>query len=82
MIRLQNIAITNQSVQITYVEPADNDTGSGVMEARILDLPHEIVPQAFVDELLDIAVQLIDHGRAVRRLPRQDLRDLIGPPLP
>lgn len=80
MIRLQNISVTNQSVQITYVEPTEIDTDSGIMEARILDIPHEVLPQEFMDELLDIALQLIDHGRAVRRLPRDELRGLVGPP--
>ena len=69
MIRLQNIINTNDSLQITFVREEDIDTQSGVMEGRVLDIPHAALDQRLMDELIDVVEQLIDEARVLRRRP-------------
>ena len=74
MIRLQGVAITNDGVQIAYVQEADIHTDSGIMESRTIDIPHESLPQALLEDLIDSAMQIIDHARVVRRNPTDEYR--------
>jgi hypothetical protein len=76
MIRLQQIAVTNEYVSVTYVEEAEIHLDSGIIEARNIEIPHDVLPQSLLDELIDCAVQIIDHARAVRRMPVGEFRGL------
>lgn len=69
MIRLQNIINTNDSLQITYINDADVDPGTGIMEARMLDIPHGVLDQRLMDELIDVVHQFIEEARVLRRRP-------------
>lgn len=72
--RLQSVIISNESVQITYVEESDLHPPSGIMEARTIDVPHDALPQPLLDDLIDSALQIIDHARTVRRQPVDQFR--------
>lgn len=67
--RLQSLVNTNDSVQITYLEEADIDTQTGIMEARVLDVPHAVIPQEHMDDLVDSVEQILDVARVARRRP-------------
>lgn len=67
--RLQNVVNTNDSLQITYIEETDIHTDSGIMTARIIDIPHPTLPQDLLDELVEAAERIIDHARVVQRQP-------------
>jgi hypothetical protein len=67
--RIQNIANTNDGLQITYIEEADIHTDSGIMTARIVDIPHPSLPQDLLDELIEAAERIVDHARVVQRHP-------------
>lgn len=67
--RIQSIINTNNSLQVTYLEEADIDEETGVMEARTVDIPHAIVPQEIIDELQDITRQILDVARVARHRP-------------
>lgn len=68
-IRVQSVINTNHGLQVTYVNEADIDEKSGIMEARTLDLPHEVIAQPVMDELVDAVKQLIEVARVARRRP-------------
>lgn len=69
MIRLQNIINTNDSLQVTFINEADIDTQSGIMEARTLDIPHGALDPRLMAELVDWVEQLVEEARVLRRRP-------------
>lgn len=71
MIRLQNVINTNDSLQITYINEADIDSQSGIMEARTLDIPHAVLDPRLMADLVDSVEQIIEEGRVLRRRPEQ-----------
>lgn len=74
VVRLQSIVNNNDSLQVTYIEEADIHTGSGLMMARTLDIPHPILPQHLLDELVDTVQQIIEHARIIQREPVEQFR--------
>jgi hypothetical protein len=74
MIRLQSLVNTNDGLQITYIEDADIHQGSGVMMARTVDIPHAVLPQALLDEIIDSALQVIEFARVTIREPVEQFR--------
>lgn len=71
--RVQSVINTNHGMQITYVEEADIDTDTGIVVARTLEIPHEVLDQVLVDDLTDWVVQVVDAARVLRHQPRPDL---------
>lgn len=67
--RLQSIINSNHSLQITYIEEADIDEDTGVMLARTVDIPHAVLPQHLLDEVVDVAEQVIEFARVTVRAP-------------
>jgi hypothetical protein len=67
--RLQSIVNTNDSLQISFLEEADIDTQTGIMEARVLDVPHAVIPQEHMDDLVDSVEQILEVARVARRRP-------------
>lgn len=65
--RLQTIAVTNESLQVTYIEEGNIYGDSGIVIVTTIDLPHHQVPQGTMDELLDIVIDLRDHVRVLTR---------------
>jgi hypothetical protein len=72
--RLQSIVNSNASLQITYIEEADIHEDSGIMIARTVDIPHPSLPQHLLDEVVDIAEQIIDFARVTQREPIEQFR--------
>jgi hypothetical protein len=72
--RVQSIVNTNDGLQLTYILEADIHEQSGIMTARTVDIPHAVLPQHLLDELVDIAHQIIDHARVVQREPEEQFR--------
>lgn len=72
--RLQSIVNSNASLQITYIEEADIHEGSGIMLARTVDIPHPVLPQHLLDEVVDVAEQIIDFARVTQREPAEQFR--------
>lgn len=72
--RLQSVILTNEGVQIMYVEESDNHSESGVMEARALDIPHEVLPQVLLDDLVEAAQAIVEEARVLRRQPLQQFK--------
>lgn len=72
--RLQSIINTNEGVQLTYILEADIHDASGVMTARTVDIPHAVLPQHLLDELVDVAHQIVEHARVVQREPVEQFR--------
>lgn len=72
--RLQSIMNSNDSLQITYIEEADIHPASGVMMARTVDIPHAVLPQALLDEVVDSALQVIEFARVTIREPVEQFR--------
>lgn len=73
MIRLQNVINTNDGLQITYIREDDIDTRSGIMEARTIDIPHEVLDPRLLADLVDAVEQIIEEVRVLRRLPQAAL---------
>lgn len=76
MIRLRSIAVTNEVLLIDYVDDSDIHDRSGIVESRVLELPHHQVPRDLFDDLVDAVLQIIDNSRAIRRLPPQEAASL------
>lgn len=72
--RLQSIVNTNASLQITYIQEADIHEGSGIMLARTVDIPHAVLPQALLDEIVDSAAQIVEFARVTQREPVEQFR--------
>lgn len=72
--RVQSIVNSNQSLQVTYLEEADIHENSGIMTARTVDIPHQVLPQHLMDEIVDIAAQIIDFARVTQREPVEQFR--------
>lgn len=72
--RLQSIVNSNHSLQITYIDEADIHEESGVMLARTVDIPHPVLPQHLLDEVVDVAEQIIDFARVTIREPAEQFR--------
>lgn len=73
MIRLQNVINTNESLQVTYIREDDIDSRTGIMEARTLDIPHEVLDPRLIADLIDAVEQIIEEVRVLRRLPEPSL---------
>lgn len=67
--RLQSIINTNHGLQVTYIDEADIHEESGVMVARTVDIPHPVLPQHLLDEVVDVAAQVIEFARVTIRAP-------------
>lgn len=72
--RVQSIIISNESVQITYVEESDIHAASGIMEARTVDIPHDTLDPRLLEDLVDSALQIIIETRTIRRQPVDEFR--------
>lgn len=73
-LRLQSIVNTNAGLQVTYILEQDIHDKSGIMTARTVDIPHPVMPQHLLDELVDITHQIIEHARVVQREPEEQFR--------
>lgn len=72
--RIQSIVMTNDVVQLTYLEEAGVNTDTGIVEARVLEIPHAVLPQALIDDLVDSAHSIIDEARVRNRQPADSFR--------
>lgn len=73
-LRIQSIVNTNAGLQLTYILEQDIHESSGIMTARTVDIPHAVLPQHLLDELVDVAHQLVEHARVVQREPQEQFR--------
>lgn len=64
--RIQSIVMTNDAVEIGYIEEADIDIDAGVMESRVVRIAHEALDQEYIDELETVVVQILDVARRKR----------------
>lgn len=67
--QIQQVAFTNSSVQITYIEEADVHSDSGIIKASTLDIPHECIPNALFAELQEAIHDVIEQARVTMRKP-------------
>lgn len=70
---VQSIAFGSGGVEISYLEPRESDTKTGISEYRTLVIPMGLVENE-LEELLDAASQLLDAAGVARRDPPQTLR--------
>lgn len=61
--RLQSVVITNETVQVAYVEEDHVNSAAGILRGQVIELDQEVLPQALLDDLIDSANQIIDHFR-------------------
>lgn len=62
-IRLESITNTGDGLEILWADEADIDVRTGIVEARISRIPHEVIPNELVAELVDDVVQILDVAR-------------------
>lgn len=74
--RLERIENQGDHLEIRYAEEDDIDYDAGVVVARIARIRHDKIPQDLVEQLLDVAVQILD----VARLERHRVADKFSAP--
>lgn len=62
-IRLESITNTGDGLEILWADEADIDPRTGIVEARISRLPHEVIPHELITELVDDVIQILDAAR-------------------
>lgn len=67
--RLQSVVLTNEGMQVMYLDEADIHTDTGVMEAHALDIPHAVLPDDLLAELVEAAETIVEHIRVLNRQP-------------
>lgn len=72
--RVQSVVNTNHGLQITYVNEDEIDADTGILVARTLDMPHDVLDQVLMDELTDWVVQVVEAARVLRHQPRDEYR--------
>lgn len=72
--RLQSVVLTNEAIQIAYVDEADMNPTAGIMRGQVIELAHEVVPQALIDDLIDSANQIIDQFRLLEHKVADEFR--------
>lgn len=74
-VSIQTVVFGDQGVQITYI---DNDKGvdrdTGIAEITTLEVPHEVLPTALLDDLVDSVETIIDEVRVLRRRPVEQFK--------
>lgn len=69
-ISIQTVVLGDQGVQITYI---DNDKGvdrdTGIAEIITLEVPHEVLPTALLEDLVDSVESIVEEARVMRRRP-------------
>jgi hypothetical protein len=62
-IRIESITNTGDGLEVIYADEVDIDYRSGIVEARVLRIPHDAIPQEHISDLIDWVVQLLDIAR-------------------
>jgi len=63
MIRVESITNVGDNIEISWADDADVDYQSGIIESRLTRIPHEAIPNEHIEELVDLAVQMLDAAR-------------------
>lgn len=72
--QIQNVAFINEGLQITYLEDRDIDEQSGIVEVRVLSIPHSSITNELMSDLEDSVQQIIDAASVARRRPVASFR--------
>lgn len=67
--QIQNVAFVNEGLQITYMEDRDFDEQTGIVEVRVLSIPHEVITHELMADLQDSVLQIVDAAAIARRRP-------------
>ena len=71
---IQNVVFGDRGIQITYL-PADGiNPQTGIVELTVLEVPHELLEQHRLDDLIEAVEGIIDDARVANRQPAQQFR--------
>lgn len=73
-VSIQSIQITDTEVSIQYVEEGGLDRSSGIIEAKMISIPHEVLPTSLLTDLVDSAQSILEEARVIRRKPAESFK--------
>lgn len=73
-VSIQTVVFGDQGVQITYIDDKGVDRDTGIAEITTLEVPHEVLPTALLDDLVDSVETIIDEVRVLRRRPVEQFK--------
>jgi hypothetical protein len=62
-IRVESVTNTGDGLEILWADETDIDAASGLVEARVSRIPHELIPAELIAELVDDVIQILDAAR-------------------
>lgn len=74
MTTLMSIQFGDDGVQITYVEEHGIDKATGIAELKVLEIPHTVLDTAFLTDLQEAGLAIIEEARVLRRHPEERFR--------
>lgn len=75
-VRLERIENQGDHIEVRYAEEEDIDYDAGVIFARVARIRHDKIPQDLIEQLIDVAVQILE----VARLERHRVADKYSAP--
>lgn len=71
---VQSIAFGDDSVQVAYLMPDAVHRDSGIIETRIIDIPHAVLESGLFNALNTAVLDILDEARQIQRQPIESLR--------
>jgi hypothetical protein len=65
-IRVESVTNTGDGLEILWADESDIDYPTGVIEARMSRIPHDVIPNELVTDLVDCVLQILDAARLHR----------------